>query len=151
MYPKIDVARCNKCGRCTRVCPLLKQSSVVTKRLSSPKVFAAWNTDHAIRLDSTSGGVFSVLAQKMFDTGGYVGGAIYKEDHSVHHIVTNDPKKLDEIRSSKYLQSFINKLFNNIKELLEDEKRGAGKGGRGPSVAGKQWRQPVRNKHQLCR
>lgn len=120
-YPKIDVTKCNKCGCCERVCSLLKQTSIDIKRLSSPDVFAAWNTDHAIRLDSTSGGVFSALAQKMFDTGGYVAGAIYAEDHSVHHIVTNDSRKLSEIRSSKYLQSFINMLFNDIKQLLKDD------------------------------
>lgn len=123
VYPQIDISRCNECDSCVRVCPVLKQSSISTKRLSSPQVFAAWNTDHAVRLDSTSGGVFSVLAQKMFDAEGYVAGAVYAENHSVYHIVTNDPKKLDDIRSSKYLQSFIGGLFNNIKQLLKEGKK----------------------------
>lgn len=123
LYPQIDAAKCNKCGCCAKACPLLKQFTIVRKRLSSPQIFAAWNKNHVIRLDSTSGGVFSALAQKIFDTGGYVAGAVYAEDHSVYHIVTNDSRKLWEIRSSKYLQSFIDMLFHNIKQLLKDDNK----------------------------
>ena len=87
IYPKVDVTKCKKCSTCVMVCPILRKKSIAIKRLSQPKIFAAWHADHAIRLDSTSGGVFSALAQNMFNNDGYVSGAIYAEDHSVYHIL----------------------------------------------------------------
>lgn len=119
-YPKVDTTECSDCGLCENVCPLLEGNSVPVERLKSPQVLAAWNTDHIIRIDSTSGGIFSALANKMFDAGGFVAGAVYLKDHTVSHIVTNDRLLLKDIRSSKYLQSYSSKIFNNIKQLLEE-------------------------------
>ena len=118
LYPEVQLEKCIDCGQCERVCPILKKTTLDTDRLKLPQVFAAWNTDEAVRLDSTSGGVFSALAEKMFELNGFVAGAVYLEDHTVSHIVTNNRLKLDEIRSSKYLQSYTGDLFKNIKQLL---------------------------------
>jgi len=122
-YPKVDTTACNNCGLCEEACPLLEGKSVPVERLTSPQVFAAWNKDHAIRLDSTSGGVFSALADKMFDAGGFVAGAVFQNDHTVSHIATNDRLVLDDIRSSKYLQSYVGELFSDIKQLLENDQK----------------------------
>lgn len=122
-YPKVDTKICNNCGLCENVCPLLEGNSVPVERLKSPQVLAAWNTDHVIRLDSTSGGIFSALANKMFDADGFVAGAVYLKDHTVSHIVTNDRFLLKDLRSSKYLQSYSGEIFNNIKQLLQEEKK----------------------------
>ena len=120
-YPRVNTTVCNNYGLCENVCPLLEKKSISVERLTSPQVFAAWNKDYETRLDSTSGGVFSALADKMFDLGGFVSGAVYQEDHSVSHIVTDDRSLLDDIRSSKYLQSYTGELFNEIKQLLEND------------------------------
>ena len=121
-YPKVDTIVCNRCGLCEHVCPLLEGNSISIERLKFPQVLAAWNTIHAIRIDSTSGGVFSALASRMLDMKGFVVGAVYAEDHTVSHVVTSDPQMLDALRSSKYLQSYTGEIFNNIKQLLEDGK-----------------------------
>jgi acetyltransferase-like isoleucine patch superfamily enzyme/coenzyme F420-reducing hydrogenase beta subunit len=119
LYPEVQLDKCTDCGVCGRVCPMLKKMPLPADRLPLPRVFAAWNADKAVRLDSTSGGVFSALAEKMFELNGFVAGAVYSESHSVSHIVTSDRLKLDEIRSSKYLQSHTDQLFPNTKELLD--------------------------------
>ena len=119
LYPEVQLEKCTDCGLCERVCPILKKMGLPGDRLKSPPVFAAWNTDEAVRLDSTSGGVFSALAEKMFELNGFVAGAAYSKDHTVSHIVTNDKDKLDELRSSKYLQSYTGDLFKDIKQLLD--------------------------------
>lgn len=119
LYPAVQLEKCIDCGLCESVCPILKKTPLLTDRLRSPQVFAAWNTDKTVRLDSTSGGVFSALAEKMFELNGFIAGAVYLEDHTVSHIVTNDRLKLDKIRSSKYLQSYTGDLFTNIKQLLD--------------------------------
>jgi acetyltransferase-like isoleucine patch superfamily enzyme/coenzyme F420-reducing hydrogenase beta subunit len=122
-YPKVDITVCDNCGLCENVCPLLEGNSVPVERLKSPQVLAAWNTNHVIRLDSTSGGIFSALANKMFDADGFVAGAVFLKDHTVSHIVTNDRLLLKDIRSSKYLQSYSGEIFNDIKQFLKKEKK----------------------------
>jgi len=122
-YPMVETKICINCRRCEKVCPLLNRDFVTVERFDHPKVMAAWNTDHAIRLDSTSGGIFSALADKMFNDGGLVAGAVFQKDHSVSHIVTGDSSLLDDIRSSKYLQSNMGRLFKDINELLESGRK----------------------------
>ena len=122
-YPQVDTTVCDNCGLCEHVCPLLEGNAIPIKRWVVPPAFAVWNTNQTVRLDSTSGGVFSALAGLMFARKGFVAGAVYAEDHTVFHIVTSDPQKLDALRSSKYLQSYTGELFNSVKQLLEDGKQ----------------------------
>jgi acetyltransferase-like isoleucine patch superfamily enzyme/coenzyme F420-reducing hydrogenase beta subunit len=118
-YPKADANVCIECGLCEKICPLLNRAKDDVERFDIPLVYAAYNVNHEVRLDSTSGGLFSALAEKMYDLGGYVGGAVYNEDHTVSHIISNDRARLSDIRSSKYLQSFTNTLFVDVKNLLK--------------------------------
>lgn len=121
-YPKVDATRCDHCGRCEHVCPLRHGNGLTIRRFERAQVLAAWNTDQAVRLDSTSGGVFSALAVQMFDRGGHVAGAAFAEDHTVAHQVTDDPRMLNALRSSKYVQSDTGDLFSRVKRLLQEEK-----------------------------
>jgi len=116
-YPDVNVSKCVDCGICEKVCPILYPLKNHEKYIE-PLVFAAYNNNDKIRIDSTSGGIFSALANVFYEEKGYVGGAVYNTDHSVSHIISADSKKLDEIRSSKYLQSDTDKLYPDIKRLL---------------------------------
>ena len=118
-YPKVDVGKCIQCGLCEKVCPILNKKYNDVERFENPLAFAAYNIDNSVRVESTSGGIFSALADKMFDENGYVGGAIYNDDHTVSHILTNDRARLPEIRSSKYIQSFTDRLYPDIREVLD--------------------------------
>ena len=116
-YPKVDLEKCTDCHLCEKVCPILGKADNI-KRYDEPRVFAAYTKDEAIRTDSTSGGIHSMLAQVMYERTAYVGGAVYNEDHTVYQIVDPDRNRLSEIRSSKYLQSNAEGVYNEIKKLL---------------------------------
>ena len=122
-YPKIDRKKCINCGLCDKVCPVLNKKNIEENRSKEPSVMAAWNKDTDTRLDSTSGGIFSEIASKIFTQGGYVCGAIYDENFMVKHIVTNDIDLLPKLRSSKYLQSDIEDCFKQIKKLLNNNEK----------------------------
>jgi acetyltransferase-like isoleucine patch superfamily enzyme/coenzyme F420-reducing hydrogenase beta subunit len=122
-YPLIDTNLCIDCGLCGKACPVLTKNTDIVKRYDKPLVYAAYNTNNDIRIDSTSGGVFSAFADKIFALNGYVGGAVYNENHTVKHIITNKKELLPELRSSKYLQSYTDTLYSNIKRLLKQNEK----------------------------
>lgn len=116
-YPMVDMEKCVDCGLCEKVCPILNNNAEL-ERFTVPHVYAAYTKDEAIRLDSTSGGIHSMLASKMYEISAYVGGAVYNEDFTVSQIVDNNPDRLPEIRSSKYLQSNSEGIYKEIRSLL---------------------------------
>ena len=105
LYPVVDKEICIDCGMCEKVCPQIHVEEARTSNWNIPKVFSSYALNDHIRIDSTSGGLFSVLAEHFFDTGSYVAGALYDEEFGLKGIVTKDKTLLPSIRSSKYLQS----------------------------------------------
>lgn len=116
-YPVVNPDLCIDCGLCEKVCPMHHKAEYVG-RYDEALVYAAYTKDEAIRLDSTSGGIHSMLALEMFNKLAYVGGAIYNKDHTCLQIVTPDKAMLPEIRSSKYLQSGSEGVYKEIRRLL---------------------------------
>ena len=119
IHPAVDNDRCTRCGLCVEKCPELNKQGICGDRALRPKTLAAWHVDPVIRKDSTSGGVFSALALNCWRSGGLVAGAVFAEDHTIHHILTIEPRELVRLRSSKYLQSFIGYTFEDIKKALD--------------------------------
>lgn len=117
-YPDVNKDKCINCGLCDKVCPMLHIDTLKTNDFAIPKVFGGYHKNIVIRFDSTSGGLFSALANTMYRQNGYVSGAIYNDDFSVRNYVSNDKKDLGRLRSSKYLQSNASGLYKEIKKLL---------------------------------
>lgn len=118
-YPVVDKDKCVDCHLCEKVCPILETgtSSIYNK---NPQVIAAYTKDEVIRLDSTSGGLHSMIAKKWYDEDGYVGGAVFEQDHTVKHFISNNEEDLERIRSSKYLQSDMSGIYKEIRSLLKN-------------------------------
>lgn len=122
-YPVVDETKCVDCRLCERVCPELHIGELKKNDNNPPVTVAAINKNMAVRWDSTSGGVFSALAEVMYEQGGYVSGAVYDENFLVHNFVSDKPEDLSRLRSSKYLQSNAEGLYARIRELLRNGKK----------------------------
>lgn len=120
-YPVVNKEKCIKCGLCKKVCPIMNKPKNI-KREASPDIYAAISNNQELRLDSTSGGIFSELAKNIYKKNGYVCGAIFNNSNLVEHKLSDDIKDLENIRSSKYLQSDMHDTFKMIKEKLEQNK-----------------------------
>ena len=70
-YPVVDTAQCTGCGLCERVCPVINQQPA----RQPIATYAATNSNQAIRETSSSGGIFTLLAQQTINNGGVVFGA----------------------------------------------------------------------------
>ncbi len=119
LTPQIDEARCVGCGQCKMSCPLCNDVNGV--RLPE-KCFAVMAKDE-VRMNSSSGGIFPLLAESILQDGGYVAGAVFDEDLSVKHILSNDILEVKKMYTSKYVQSYIGGVFAEIEEVLKSEKK----------------------------
>lgn len=116
--PSIDYEKCIKCGKCERICPVLHPNR---KNGRNPECYAVMNNDE-IRKDSSSGGVFSALAEYVLNKGGYVCGAGYGDDFVVEHKIVSDEEGVKSLRRSKYVMSKVGDCYRRIKGLLNDNK-----------------------------
>ena len=119
IYPHIDEQSCIKCGLCRKVCPCLNHSKSQFPSAS----YAAWHEDDEIRLASSSGGVFSVIAQDMILQGGVVFGARFNERWEVIHDYTETFDGLAVFRGSKYSQSIIGDNYIMVEQFLKQGRK----------------------------
>ncbi len=118
LCPAIDHTLCVDCGMCKNICPVLNEY----KGNSKGKAYVCINGDENVRLQSSSGGVFSLIAEYILSLDGVVFGAAFDEDLSVHHIEVTDVDSLEKLRGSKYLQSRIEDTYKSAKAYLENGK-----------------------------
>lgn len=115
-YPVVDQSSCNDCGLCEKVCPVINQG----KERVPLSVYAAKNRNDEIRLVSSSGGFFTVLAEKIIAEKGVVFGARFNKGWGVVHDFTESFEGLAVFRGSKYLQSQIGEVFSQVAKFLKD-------------------------------
>lgn len=118
-YPNIDKDKCINCNLCKKVCPIINKPNSF---LYEKKSYAVFNKNEKIRLESSSGGIFSLLAEYVINNYGSVYGAVFDEDFNVKHIKITSLQDIELLRGSKYVQSRINDIFKSIKFDLKNNK-----------------------------
>lgn len=118
-FPQVDKELCIQCGSCQKKCPALSPDS---GNISVPECYAVW-ADEATRKKSSSGGLFTLLADHVLEQGGYICGAAFDEEWRVKHVIIETREELDLLRGSKYVQSDKGNVFQRVKELLKKKKR----------------------------
>ena len=114
-YPVINKSTCVACNLCERVCPVINIPSTFDLR----KAFAAYNKEKEIRKKSSSGGIYSLLAEATLENRGIVYGVAFEEDfQGVHHIRISEKEELDKTYTSKYMQSHVRGIYEQVKRDL---------------------------------
>lgn len=84
-----------------------------------PKAYAVWHPNDEIRLKSSSGGAFTLFAEKVIDEGGVVFGAAWDEYLNVSIVPAETREDLAKFRGSKYVFSDASKSYAKVIEFLE--------------------------------
>ena len=119
LYPVVDEATCTDCGLCEKVCPVINQDEP-RKPL---KVYAAKNRNEEIRRQSSSGGIFTPLAELVICEGGVVFGAKFDKEWNVIHAWTDTIEGIADFRGSKYVQSTIGNTYREAREFLKQGRK----------------------------
>ena len=115
LYPQIDALKCINCGICQKVCASINPAEARRPR----SVYAAMAKDEILRLASSSGGVFSLLANEVLSKCGVVFGAAFDHnDWHVYHKAVETEADLAELRGSKYVQSDVGDSYRQVKAYL---------------------------------
>ena len=119
--PNVNSELCISCGKCNTVCPSLKELNT-SNCLShfQQQTFACWHKDENLRMESTSGGVFSGLAGYVLSTQGVVFGVKFDENFRAVHAEADNLEQLKYFRGSKYVQSYVGDVYKTVKQRLEN-------------------------------
>lgn len=118
-YPVIDDKICVNCNSCSKVCPV--QNHVCESEFKV-QAFAAYNLKEEQRLQSSSGGIFPLIAEYFLQNGGVVYGAAFTDNFEVEHIGITRMSELKRLQGSKYVQSRLGRIFLDVKDALLDNK-----------------------------
>lgn len=115
-YPIINTELCVGCGRCKRVCPVLHKHD---EKVSPQRVMAVKNKNDDILMQSSSGGVFSAIAETVIEDGGVVFGVEY--DDKIHAVFGKASKieHLTSMRGSKYVQADAAGVYSRALEAIK--------------------------------
>lgn len=108
-----DESQCINCGLCIAHCSMKVN---MTESRHPITAWASYSKENDIRNESTSGGIFTMIARDFLQSGGIVYGAAYIDGH-VKHCRIDSESNLYMLRGSKYVQS---DAFGCQEQLLLD-------------------------------
>lgn len=118
-FPSVDNDKCIQCGLCDKVCPQVTG----TPKNKMCKAYYGWSLSETIRKNSSSGGMFRLLADYVIEKGGIVYGASFNFKELIRlECRSTEVVSLEDLQRSKYVQSYIGYAFREIKAKLQNGK-----------------------------
>lgn len=116
LYPKLEESLCVDCDLCSKICPELHAADSLNP---TGYPLAAQAKANKVLDKSSSGGIFSVVAEYVLNNGGVVVGAELTENMKVRHVIVDNVRELNKLCGSKYAQSNTSNIYKSVKELLQ--------------------------------
>lgn len=114
-YPVLQQKKCTSCGACKTACPEKCPEPPAGER----SCFGAYALAEETRRLGSSGGIFPLLAAHMLEQGGVVFGAALLPGGKVRHIAVQRREELPRITRTKYVQSDLGEVWQQLGPLLQ--------------------------------
>lgn len=118
LYPVINENLCIKCDLCKQICPF-HDNYRVNGNYDHPQVYAAKHRNNEVRMNSSSGGVFTAISDYILGVDGIIYGAAFDKNFIVRHQKAETAEERNKFRGSKYVQSNLTGVFGEIKNELK--------------------------------
>lgn len=118
IFPVIN-DNCIDCNKCEKTCPAIHPNSLQQPQ----KVYAAWAKNDVEHHTSTSGGAASCFSNHVLKQEGTVYGCASLPEGKIEHIRIDKLRDIKKLKGSKYVQSYINNLFRDVKNDLKEGKK----------------------------
>lgn len=119
LYPTVNKSDCIDCGLCEKVCHELHPF----ESREPLKVLAAINKDEEVRMSSSSGGIFYLLAEKTIAEGGVVFGARFDEQWQVVIDYAETMEGVKAFMGSKYVQARLATAYTEAQRFLKEGRK----------------------------
>lgn len=114
-YPHISSELCIDCGLCQKTCPINEKEKHPFV-FGEARAFVEKNSLYLAR--ASSGGAFGVLARYVISQNGIVFGATMDDEYNVYYIGVESLEDLPLLHGSKYVQSYVNDIYSQVKSAL---------------------------------
>jgi coenzyme F420-reducing hydrogenase beta subunit len=118
LYPKINQIKCINCKKCETVCQIKRMADIAQNSDFKQKLYAAKNKNITTRTKSSSGGIFSLLAEEVLKMNGVIFGAIFDENFNVFHSIASNNIEYNKMIGSKYVDSKLLNVYIKAQEHL---------------------------------
>lgn len=115
LYPEIDDSKCTKCNKCKRLC-----SNFNNKIEKNEKAYLTINKSEEQLKNSSSGGMFYILAEYVIEKSGVVFGVTYNEKLEAVHDYADNIEDCKKFCGSKYVRSNLNDSYQKVKKFLNE-------------------------------
>ena len=115
LYPRINADKCIACGKCQRVCPI-KTPNPEHQPLG---IYAVKHRCDDVRACSASGGGFTAVARWIEAKNGRIYGVDYDKQFCAFHRGADKEKDWSAFRTSKYMQSRMGDVIQQVSHDLE--------------------------------
>jgi len=117
-YPYKNMKKCIDCKKCEEVCPIDFKEKILIE--DNEQVYACFVNDKNILFQSSSGGMFTLLANYILENNGIVFGCKYSENMIVIHAEANKYEQLIPLSGTKYVQSDTAGIYKIVKKRLDE-------------------------------
>ncbi len=119
-YPQVNDS-CIHCNLCVDACIKLEHPQTVIFEPDYPKAYCAINNIDELRKQTTSGGVFPLIAQYVIEQKkGVVVGAAYDEDLNVVPTIATNMEQVKAFYGMKYVKAELEGVYPKVKQALEN-------------------------------
>ena len=120
IYPQVDKSKCIDCNLCDKVCPIVNKKAEIKNNIVA---YACYNRNREIKMNSSSGGVFTLIANHILDDNGVVFGVKFDEHFNAVNGYIESKEELYKFRGSKYVQSSMSDCYKIAKAKLDEGRK----------------------------